>query len=158
MAMVYIGIGSNLGERHQNCVRAVECLEGNGLRVLRWSTMQETAPWGLSDQPAFVNMAVAIETDRDPQALLVLLKKIEREMGRRDSERWGPRIIDLDILLYDDIIMNTGMLTIPHPLIQEREFVLMPLSEIAADLTHPVLKRTIGELYGTLKAVKEGGP
>ena len=110
------------------------------------SSMYETKPWGLTDQPDFVNMAVEAETDLAPIELLEMLKKIEKDMGRRDTIRWGPRIIDLDILLYDDIILKTDSLTIPHPLMHEREFVLGPLSEIAGDLIHPVLKKSIGDL------------
>jgi 2-amino-4-hydroxy-6-hydroxymethyldihydropteridine diphosphokinase len=146
MSTVYIGIGSNLGDRHKNCLRAIELLKQNGLLATRQSSMYETEPWGLTGQPEFVNMAVETETELAPEPLLALLKKIEKDMGRRDTVRWGPRIIDLDILLYDDIIMNTDALTIPHPLMHEREFVLRPLSEIAEEKVHPVLKKRIGEL------------
>ena len=146
MAIVYIGLGSNLGERHQNCLRAIELLKQNGLSVTRQSSLYETEPWGLTGQPEFVNMAVETETELAPEPLLALLKKIERDMGRRDTVRWGPRIIDLDILLYDDITLKTDALTIPHPLLHEREFVLRPLSEIAEEKVHPVLKKRIGEL------------
>jgi len=146
MAIVYIGLGSNLGDRHKNCLRAIELLKQNGLLVTRQSSMYETEPWGLTGQPEFVNMAVEAETGLAPETLLALLKKIEKDMGRRDTLRWGPRSIDLDILLYDDITMNTDDLTIPHPLMHEREFVLRPLSEIAEEKVHPVLKKKIGEL------------
>jgi 2-amino-4-hydroxy-6-hydroxymethyldihydropteridine diphosphokinase len=146
MAIVYIGLGSNLGDRHKNCLRAIELLKQNGLSVTRQSSMYETEPWGLTGQPEFVNMAVETETELAPEPLLALLKKIEKDMGRRDIVRWGPRIIDLDILFYDDITMNTDALTIPHPLLHEREFVLRPLSEIAEKKVHPVLKKKIGEI------------
>jgi len=146
MSTVYIGIGSNLGDRHKNCLRAIELLKQQGLSVTRQSLLYETEPWGLTEQPEFVNMAVEAETELAPEPLLALLKKIEKNMGRRETVRWGPRIIDLDILLYDDIIMNTDALSIPHPLMHEREFVLRPLSEIAEEKVHPVLKKRIGEL------------
>ena len=146
MAIVYIGIGSNLGDRHKNCLRAIELLRQNGLVIIKQSSMHETKPWGVTKQPEFVNMAVASGTDLAPIKLLEMLKKIEKDMGRQDTRRWGPRIIDLDILLYDDIIMQTDSLTIPHPLMHEREFVLGPLSEIAGDLIHPVLMKGIAEL------------
>ena len=155
MATVYIGIGSNLGDRHKNCLRAIELLRQNGLLATKQSSMHETEPWGITDQPAFVNMAIEIETDRCPQKLLSLLKKIEKEMGRQETLRWGPRIIDLDILLYNAITLHTDALTIPHPLMHEREFVLKPLAEIAKDMMHPVLRRKIGDLYEALKSVKQ---
>lgn len=155
MATVYIGIGSNLGDRHKNCLRAIELLRQNGLLATKQSSLHETAPWGVTDQPAFVNMAVEIETDVDPQGLLSLLKKIEKGMGRQETLRWGPRIIDLDILLYNAVTLNTDALTIPHPLMHEREFVLKPLAEIAKELMHPVLRRKIGDLYEALKSVKQ---
>lgn len=152
MSTVYIGIGSNLGDRHKNCLRAVELLKQSGLSVTKQSSVHETEPWGITDQPAFLNMAVEIETVLLPIELLALLKKIEKDMGRQETVRWGPRIIDLDILLYDDITLNTDALIIPHPLMHEREFVLRPLSELAEDLIHPVLEKKIGELLKEKKA------
>ena len=154
MSAVYIGIGSNLGDRYRNCLRAIELLRQNGLFVTKQSSMYETEPWGVTEQPEFVNMAVETETDLAPMRLLEMLKKIEKEMGRQDSMRWGPRIIDLDILLYNDIILNTDSLTIPHPLMHEREFVLGPLSELAGDFIHPVLKKSIRALLKETKLIK----
>jgi 2-amino-4-hydroxy-6-hydroxymethyldihydropteridine diphosphokinase len=146
MVSVYIGIGSNLGDRHRNCIRAIELLSQNGLPPAKQSSMQETEPWGVTEQPGFINMAVEVLTDLEPVTLLKVLKKIEKDMGRQDTIKWGPRIIDLDILLYDDIIFKTDSLIIPHPLMHQREFVLRPLSEIAKDFIHPVLKKSIGDL------------
>ena len=146
MSTVYIGIGSNLGDRQRNCLRAIELMKQSGLSVTKQSSVHETAPWGLTGQPAFLNMAAEIETGLAPLELLGLLKKIEKDMGRQETVKWGPRIIDLDILLYNDITMNTDTLTIPHPLMHEREFVLAPLLELAENLIHPVLKKRIGEL------------
>ena len=152
MSIVYIGIGSNLGDRHKNCLRAVELLKQSGLSVTKQSSVHETAAWGVTEQPAFLNMAVALETGLAPMDLLGLLKKIEKDMGRQETVKWGPRIIDLDILLYDDIALNTEALIIPHPLMHEREFVLGPLAELAKDLIHPVLKKRIGDLLKENKA------
>lgn len=152
MSKVYIGIGSNLGDRLRNCLSALELLRQNGLSVTKQSSMCETKPWGVTEQPEFVNMTVEAETDLAPMKLLEMIKKIEKEMGRQDTIRWGPRIIDLDILLYDDIVLKTDSLTIPHPLMHEREFVLGPLSEIAGEFVHPVLKKSIADLLKGIKA------
>ena len=154
MAIVYIGLGSNLGDRHRNCLSAIELLRQHGLPAIKQSSMYETKPWGVTEQPEFVNMTVETETDLAPIKLLEMLKKIEKDMGRQDTIRWGPRIIDLDILLYDDIILKTDSLTIPHPLMHEREFVLEPLSEIAGDLIQPVLKKSIADLLKETKLIK----
>ena len=154
MAIVYIGIGSNLGDRHRNCLRAIELLRQNGLFITKQSSMHETEPWGVTEQPEFVNMAVEVVTDLSPKKLLEMIKKIEKDMGRQDTIKWGPRIIDLDILLYDNIILKTDFLTIPHPLMHEREFVLGPLSEIAGDFIHPVLKKSIADLFKETKFIK----
>ena len=152
MAIVYIGLGSNLGDRNKNCLRAIELLKQNGLTVTKQSSVYETEPWGIAEQPAFLNMALKAETGLAPEELLALLKKIEKDMGRQETVRWGPRIVDLDILLYDEIILNTDALTIPHPLMHEREFVLGPLAELAEGLIHPVLKKKIGDLLKGKKA------
>ena len=154
MSIVYIGIGTNLGDRHRSCLRAIELLRHNGLFVTKQSSMHETEPWGVTQQPAFLNMAVEVVTDLVPIKLLEMLKKIEKDMGRQDTIRWGPRMIDLDILLYDDIVLKTDSLTIPHPMMHEREFVLKPLSEIAGDLIHPVLKKSIADLLIEIKFIK----
>jgi 2-amino-4-hydroxy-6-hydroxymethyldihydropteridine diphosphokinase len=146
MSKAYIGIGSNLGNREENCERAVRLLIEHGITVTKRSSLIETEPWGVREQPKFINMAVEIGTDLDPEGLLRILKKIELEIGRLPTSHWGPRIIDLDILLYDDLIVETPDLTIPHPGISEREFVLKPLAEIAPDKIHPVLGKSIKSL------------
>ncbi len=146
MPKIYIGIGSNLGNREENCRKAVEGLHEHGIKVLKSSSMIETAPWGIEEQPKFINMAVEAETRLVPGELLKILKEIESGLGRRPAERWGPRIIDLDVLFYDDLVMKTTDLEIPHPGIKDREFVLKPLVEIAPDLVHPVFRKTIKEL------------
>ena len=146
MSTVYIGIGSNLGDREENCIRAVELLEKRGIPVKKKSALHETKPWGVKDQPLFLNMAIEIETALSPRELLKILKETEQEIGRETSSRWGPRIIDLDILLFNTDVVDEDTLSIPHPLMHERDFVLKPLSEIAPDAEHPVLHKSIREL------------
>jgi len=146
MSTVYIGVGSNLGDREENCSNAVRLLIESGIKVLRISSKIETEPWGVADQPNFINMAIMAETDQKPLELMHLLKNIETDAGRRPTTRWGPRIIDLDILLYDDQVIKTPELEIPHPLMCDREFVLKPLAEIGPDVIHPVFRKSIKEL------------
>jgi 2-amino-4-hydroxy-6-hydroxymethyldihydropteridine diphosphokinase len=143
---VFIGIGSNEGDREANCMKAIEHLKQKGIAARKASSMYETEPWGLKEQPKFINMAVEAETGLSPEELLKALKEVEKEMGRKETVRWGPRIIDLDILLYDDAVINMEHLHIPHPLLHKRDFVLLPLSEIAPDKIHPVLKKNIRQL------------
>jgi 2-amino-4-hydroxy-6-hydroxymethyldihydropteridine diphosphokinase len=151
MSIVYISIGSNLGDREKNCSRSIDLLEKNGIVVRQRSSLYETIPWGVREQPLFLNMVIEAETGLKPQELLALLKNVEIEVGREESSRWGPRAIDLDILLYDDVMLNEETLTIPHPYLHERDFVLIPLCEIAPDLRHPLLQSTMRELLQTLR-------
>ncbi|MBI5050958.1 MAG: 2-amino-4-hydroxy-6-hydroxymethyldihydropteridine diphosphokinase [Nitrospirae bacterium] len=154
MPIVYLSIGSNLGSREKNCEKAVELLTEKGVKVLKRSSMIETEPWGLKEQPDFINMAVEIETALAPEELLKTIKATEIELGRQKDIRWGPRIVDLDILFYDDLILKTPELEIPHPLIKEREFVLKPLSEIAPEKIHPLLNKSVRDLLNELKSKK----
>ncbi len=156
MPLVYLGIGSNLSLRENNCLMAISLLEENGLRITKRSAMYETMPWGVKDQPKFINMAVEAETDISPMELLSLIKKIEGDMGRQPAVKWGPRVIDIDILLYGDKRLCGADLTIPHPLMHEREFILRPLSEIAPDIVHPALGKTIKELFDAMATAPEG--
>lgn len=151
MAIVYLGIGSNLGRREENCLKALKAIEEKGMKVKKQSLLYETEPWGVREQPDFINMAIEVETDLPPDKLLQIVKEIEKEMGRTETYKWGPRIIDIDILLYDDLIYETSDLKIPHPFMHERDFVLRPLSEIAPDKVHPVLNKTISELLQNLQ-------
>ena len=143
MSTVYIGIGSNLGNREENCRNAIKLLIESGIKVTKLSSKLETDPWGVVDQPKFINMAIKAETDQEPPALLHILENIETELGRRSEIRWGPRVIDLDILLYNTRIIKTPNLEIPHPGMQDRDFVLKPLAEIAPDVQHPVFGESI---------------
>ncbi len=151
MSIVYVGIGSNLGNREKNCLRSIDLLEKNGIVVRQRSSVYETMPWGVRDQPLFLNMVIEVETELKPQELLELLKNVEIEVGREKSARWGPRTIDLDILLYEDITLDKDTLTIPHPLLHKRDFVLVPLCEIAPGIKHPVLQSTMCELLQILR-------
>jgi len=150
MSTVYIGIGSNLGDRRGNCEKAMELLEKTGIIVKKRSSVYETEAWGVRDQPPYINMAVEIETELSPTQLLTALKAMEKEAGREKSSRWGPRVLDLDILLFEDVTVLDDDLKIPHPLMHEREFVLIPLDEIAPEANHPLLRKSVHELLQQL--------
>lgn len=146
MARAYLGLGSNLGNRYDNIRRALAHLQAGGVKVLEMSSLYETEPVGFAQQPRFLNAACCAETELAPLALLELCKEIEAGQGRQPSFLNAPRPIDVDILFYDDVVLDTPALTIPHPRLPERAFVLIPLAEIAPGLLHPVLKRTMQEL------------
>jgi 2-amino-4-hydroxy-6-hydroxymethyldihydropteridine diphosphokinase len=147
---VFLGLGSNLGDRQMNLFRAMHLLEPE-VSIESVSSLYETEPWGVHEQPSYLNCALAANTDLTPHKLLVKLKSIEKEMGRQPTFRYGPRLVDLDILLYDELIMSTDELTIPHPRMLERGFVLVPLAEIAGSLIHPISKLSIRQLESDVK-------
>ena len=150
--IAYIGIGSNVGNKVDQCEKAIsEILKVDRHKLLVKSSLFKTKPIGYTSQDWFVNGVIKIETDLEPLDLLRVLKTIESQLGRKETFRWGPRTIDLDILIFDDREMRTEELQIHHPLLHERQFVLIPLAEIDRDLVHPVLKKTIGELLNNLK-------
>jgi len=146
MKTAYLGLGSNLGDRQTNLDDAIRRLTTDRVRVTRQSSIWETAPRDVLDQPWFLNQVIEVETDLFPRQLFQHLQRIEREMGRVRRISKGPRLIDLDILLYETAVVKSPELEIPHPRMTERRFVLAPLAELAPDLRHPVLKRTIREL------------
>ncbi len=129
--IAYIGIGSNLGDRLKNCKDAVSKIDNHPkIKVTKISSWIETDPVGYADQPKFINGAIEIKTSLSPVELLKALKQIEKEIGRKETFRWGPRIIDLDLLLYDSLTLKSEELTLPHPGMNERDFVKIPLQEI----------------------------
>jgi 2-amino-4-hydroxy-6-hydroxymethyldihydropteridine diphosphokinase len=150
--IVYIGIGSNIGDKLNHCEKAIsEILKADRHKLLAKSSLFKTQPVGYASQDWFVNGVIKLETDLEPPELLRTLKTIESQLGRAQTFRWGPRTIDLDILFFDDIEIHTEELQIPHPLIQNRQFVLVPLVQIDRNFIHPVLKKTIQELLDNLK-------
>ncbi len=151
VAIIYLALGTNLGKREANLRNAIAAL-APPVRVIQESPIYETAPWGVEDQPHFLNMVVKAETELSPLALLQLLKSLETGLGRIPTFRYGPRLIDIDILFYNDLILETPELTIPHPRLQERAFVLVPLADVAPELVHPILKKTTTELVSALDA------
>ena len=142
---IYIALGTNLGERMNNLRTATTTLSPD-VTVLAKSHIYETPPWGYENQPAFLNMVVKAETGLEPGTLLKYLKQIEAELGRERNFRWGPRLIDLDILFYDNLIIESPPLVIPHPRLHERAFVLVPLVDVAPDYIHPLLDRSVRKL------------
>ena len=153
MSRVFIGLGSNEGDRLENISHAAKRLATTpGIRLVQMAPVHETEPIGPS-QPDFLNTVIACNTTHEPEELLHILKKLEQQLGRVPSaQRWGPRPIDLDILLYDDRIMATPTLQIPHAQMHRRRFVLEPLAQLAPTLVHPVLRRSISDLLAALPA------
>lgn len=151
MKTAFLSLGSNLGDRRANLADAVARLAAPDLRVVRASSIYETEPRDLPDQPWFLNQAIEIETDLFPRQLLARIQKIEREMGRKRIVAKGPRVIDLDILLFADAMISTPDLEIPHPRMTERRFVLEPLAELAPELRHPKTRATVREMLSRVK-------
>ena len=150
MPRAYIGLGANLGPREVTLLRAADLLAADpGIEVLEISQLRETEPVGDVEQPSFLNGAVAVETTLSPRELLNVLLRVERELGRvRDGERWGPRTIDLDLLLYGDEIVDEDGLRVPHPRLHERRFALEPLVDLEPELEIPGLGRVSDTLTG----------
>lgn len=150
LTTAYIGLGSNIGDRRGTCLQALELL-GRAGRVKKVSSFYRTEPVGHRDQEDFVNAVAELETGLSPEQLLTACRAIEDQLGRRRSVHWGPRTIDLDILLYGDQVVESANLTIPHPFMTSRGFVLVPLCEIAPQVVHPILNKTAAILLHELK-------
>lgn len=152
----YIALGTNLGRKRDNIARAIQLIAAlPGVKINKSSSLYETEPWGKTDQEKFLNQVIAVETSLQPAELLRELQNIEIKMGRQRKEKWGPRIIDLDILLYGNEVMDDPHLTIPHPHLRQRLFVLVPLAEIGADLQFPEDGATVEEVLSSV-LVREG--
>lgn len=152
MTKIYAGLGSNLGNKRENILSAIDRIDAcDGICVKEKSGFYNTTPVGGSPQPDYVNCVIGLETEIEPQTLLEVFKKIEIGLGRKPGMRWGPRVVDLDIILFGDRIVNDHNLKIPHERMHERAFVLEPLSEISPDTKHPVSGTSISELLEKLK-------
>lgn len=156
MVQAYLGLGSNIGDRKQQLLKAIDLI-GNikGIKVTKQSSIYETAPIGYTDQPNFLNLCLEIETELSPQQLLKQCLDIEQQLHRVREIRWGPRTLDIDILLYSDDIIETDNLSVPHPRMQERAFVLIPLNDIASDKQNLRLNQKIHDLVFPDDTVKK---
>ena len=151
---VYIGVGSNLGNKYENIRQARNLLhESSGVSVLKVSDLYTTEPFGNVPQEDFLNCVFKIETSLNPEELLAFLNNVESALKRERTIHWGPRTLDLDILFYDDLVIKTKKLTIPHPGIEKRLFVLIPLNDLIPDYIHPVLKKTCKALEAELRSI-----
>ncbi|MCR1973397.1 2-amino-4-hydroxy-6-hydroxymethyldihydropteridine diphosphokinase [Clostridium sporogenes] len=151
MHTAYVAFGSNIGEKESYIKRALKKIEERGMKIIKVSPIYETEPYGVLDQDSFLNGVVKIETNLIPEDLIGELLNIEKQLDRVRERRWGPRTIDLDIIFYDDLIINEKDLVIPHKDMENREFVLKPLCDIDENFIHPVLKKSVRQLYDRLK-------
>ena len=157
MTITYIGIGSNMGDKKGMCLRAFDLLEQAG-RVVKHSSLYRTQPLGYTEQEDFINAVAAVDTALAPAEVLKICLSIENKMGRERKVLWGPRTLDLDILLYGTEIINQPDLIVPHPFLSSRRFALAPLAEIAPEALHPVLRKNVAQLLAELSGSRHGRP
>lgn len=158
MAIAYLCLGSNLGDRAGLIEKAVNLLGlSQNIKIIRTSALYETEPWGIKDQNWFLNIAIEIKTTLNPQELLKKCNEVEKILGRNRNEeiRWGERCVDIDIIFYDKEIIDSENLTIPHKQMHKRAFVLIPLLELIPDFVHPIINKTVSDLYEDLEDVEE---
>jgi len=155
---IYLGLGSNIGIRPQLIRMSLDYMPSEQITVDAVSRLYETEPWGVGNQPRFINAVCKVSTILDAEALLTAIKRIEQALGREPGLRWGPRPIDIDILLYDDLQLRSADLTIPHPGMLWRASVLVPMVEIAPDVVHPLTLRTMREHLNDLGPVPDVAP
>jgi 2-amino-4-hydroxy-6-hydroxymethyldihydropteridine diphosphokinase len=155
---IFLLLGTNLGDREKNLQIAKEHLTAHQLIIKRESKIYETAAWGITDQPNFLNQVVEVDTSKSPERILIIIQIIEELMGRIRSEKWAQRLIDIDILYYNNLVVDQSKLKIPHPEIENRRFTLLPLVEIASDQFHPVSGKRQYELLTLCKDLLEVKP
>ncbi len=143
---VYLSLGSNIGDRKKNILKALELLKQKNISIIKSSSFYETEPFGFKQQRWFYNIVVECRTNLSPFSLLNETQKIEKKIGKKKMSRWGPRKIDIDIIFYEDFVINTKKLIIPHPMMHLRNFVLVPMNEINPDFVHPIFKKQINQL------------
>jgi len=153
--IAWLGLGANLGNPSQQLAEARQLLQHSGVELLSQSSLYHSPAWGRVEQPDFVNQVIKVQTSLLPLELLQLAKTIETQMGRTDTGKWGPRLIDIDILFYGQQHLDLPNLQIPHPFVQERMFCLQPLCELQPDLVHPTLNKTMQELKDALHTMEE---
>ena len=150
--LYFLGLGSNIGELEKNLEKSIRYISEIGeVSIEKSSSYYKTKPWGDVEQDDFLNMMISVKTDHQPDIFLNILQEIEQKMGKKVLRKWGPRIIDIDIVFCDDLVIESENLKIPHPHSHERDFVLLPMLEIAPDFFHPTQKKKIKDLYEQLR-------